>query len=92
LLLAQLTGGEGRVYAFEPEPNLHAVLRDNCMANGAKNVVPFQCAAGNFNGRARFRRSTFNSGNNSLAEDSAGVVEVKVAKLDDVVPVRQSTS
>lgn len=91
LLLAQLAGKTGRVFAFEPEPNLFSMLCDNCATNGALNITPFQCAAGASNGRAMFQRSTFNSGDNSLGESRRTVkpFEVEVARLDDVLPVRK---
>lgn len=91
LLLAQLVGNTGRVFAFEPEPNLFSVLCENCAANGALNVTPFQCAAGEANGRALFQRSLFNSGDNRLgqARADATTIETEVARLDDVLPVRQ---
>jgi len=86
LRLAALTGETGRVYAFEPEPELFATLLRNCAANKTTNVVPFQCAVGNSNGRAALARSAFNSGNNNLAPRKAGTVEVKLVRADDVLP------
>ena len=90
LLLSRLTGGTGKVFAFEPEPNLFSILCENCAANRASNVTPFQCAAGEANGRATFQRATFNSGDNRLGASTAGAesIEVEVARLDEVVPVR----
>jgi FkbM family methyltransferase len=90
LLLAGLAGPSGRVFAFEPEPNLFSVLCENCAANGVLNVSPFQCAAGEANGRATFQRATFNSGDNRLgpARGDAQPIEVEVVRLDDVVGVR----
>ena len=90
LLLAQLAGNAGHVFAFEPEPNLFSMLCDNCASNGALNVTPFQCAASDANGRAMFQRSTFNSGDNRLGESTSDVkpIEVEVARLDDLLPVR----
>jgi FkbM family methyltransferase len=38
-LLASLVGEEGRVYAFEPDPENFALLKKNISANGFKNVV-----------------------------------------------------
>lgn len=87
LLLAKLTGENGHVYSFEPEPNLFATLVENCAANQIKNLIPFRCAAGSLNGRAAFARSTFNSGNNALAERKAGTFEVNLVRVDDVLPV-----
>jgi len=90
LLLARLTGEAGRVFAFEPEPNLFSVLCENCAANNAVNVTPFQCAAGDANGRATFQRATFNSGDNRLGGSKPGAqsIEVEVARLDEVLPVQ----
>lgn len=88
LLLARLVGPGGSVLAFEPEPNLYEILRENCLSNDATNIVFFQCALGRTNGRASFYRSVFNSGNNRLGRASAGhdAVEVKVERFDDLRP------
>jgi FkbM family methyltransferase len=90
LLLARLTGEAGHVFAFEPEPNLFSVLCENCAANNAVNVTPFQCAAGEANGRATFQRATFNSGDNRLGGSKPGAqsIEVEVARLDEVLSVQ----
>jgi len=90
LLLARLAGDGGHVFAFEPEPNLFSILCENCMANNAVNVTPFQCAAGDANKRATFQRATFNSGDNRLGGSKAGAqaIEVEVARLDEVLPVK----
>jgi FkbM family methyltransferase len=90
LLLARLTGESGRVFAFEPEPNLFSMLCENCAANNAVNVTPFRCAAGDANGRATFQRATFNSGDNRLGASKPGgqSIEVEVARLDEALPVQ----
>jgi FkbM family methyltransferase len=90
VLLARLTGEAGRVFAFEPEPNLFSLLCENCAANEELNVTPFQCAAGNANGRATFQRATFNSGDNRLGASKPGghSIEVEVVRLDEVLPMR----
>ena len=89
LLLAQLAGNAGRVFSFEPEPNLFSTLCDNCAANDALTVTPFQCAAGAANGRMLFQRSPLNSGDNRLGRSrDLEPIEVEVARLDDVLPVR----
>jgi FkbM family methyltransferase len=90
LLLAGLAGDAGKVFAFEPEPNLFSTLCENCEANSAHTVMPFQCAAGDANKRATFQRAIFNSGDNRLGGSKSGAesIEVEVARLDDVVPIR----
>ena len=64
------------------------MLCENCAANNAVNVTPFQCAAGDANGRATFQRATFNSGDNRLGGRQPGAqsIQVEVARLDDVLP------
>jgi FkbM family methyltransferase len=88
LLLARLVERSGSVLAFEPEPNLFAILRENCLRNDATSVVLFQCALGRANGLASFHRSVFNSGNNRLGRASMGhdAVEVKIERFDDLQP------
>jgi FkbM family methyltransferase len=88
LLLARLVGQNGSVLAFEPEPNLFAILHENCVLNNATNVTPFQCAVGRVNRLESFHRSAFNSGDNRLGHASVGhdAVEVKVVRFDDVRP------
>jgi FkbM family methyltransferase len=90
LLFAKRVEKAGRVFAFEPEPDLFAALCDNCAANDVLNVSPFQIAAGDSNGRANFQRSIFNSGDNRLGATKIDVkpIEVEVARLDDLLPVR----
>jgi FkbM family methyltransferase len=88
LLLARLVDRSGSVLAFEPEPNLFAILRENCVSNNATNIVPFQCALGRANKVASFHRSAFNSGDNRLGHASVGhdAVEVRVERFDDIQP------
>jgi FkbM family methyltransferase len=90
LLLSRLTGRAGSVFAFEPEPSLFSTLCENLEGNGVGNVTPFQCAAGDANGRATFQRATFNSGDNRLgaAKSTGQNIEVEVARLDKMVPVQ----
>ena len=91
LLLGRLVGKCGCVYSFEPEPQLCATLRDNCASNGVTNVVPFEYAAGPSNARQRFRRATFNSGNNTLdrGPSQTGTLEETVVRIDDILPVEK---
>jgi FkbM family methyltransferase len=89
LLCASLTGPSGRVFAFEPDPNLFAALSKNCTANDATNVVPFELAAGSAPGRVPFQRSAFNSGDNSLDFHGVAPVEVEVVRVDEALPVRR---
>jgi FkbM family methyltransferase len=85
LLLAQLVGTQGHVFAFEPEPSLFRALARNCRRNGVKNLTLFNQALGDQTGRIGFSRSIFNSGDNRLGDlgwKGYGV-EVEIARLDD---------
>jgi FkbM family methyltransferase len=88
LLLASLVGPGGSILAFEPEPNLFAILRENCLRNNVTNIVPFPCALGQLKTVASFHRSAFNSGDNRLGQASLGheMVTVKVERFDDLQP------
>lgn len=88
LLLSRLVEPNGSVLAFEPEPNLFAILKENCVRNNANNLTLFQCALGRTSGRVSFHRSAFNSGDNRLERASMAhdAVEVKVERFDDLQP------
>jgi FkbM family methyltransferase len=88
LLMARRTGDQGSVVAFEPEPNLFAILVANCTRNGAHNVTALSQALGAANGPAVFQRSAFNSGDNRLGGHSSAhePLEVKVVRFDDIQP------
>jgi FkbM family methyltransferase len=57
LLAAQLVGPEGRVYAFEPEPDISEALRRSAAANGFEHLEVFQLALSNRNGELNFYRA-----------------------------------
>lgn len=88
LLFAELVGIEGSVLAFEPEPNLFAMLQANCARNAACNVSAVQRALGRENRRVIFHRSAFNSGDNRLGARSSAhqPVEVDLVRFDDLEP------
>lgn len=86
LLLARMAGPTGHVFAFEPEPSLFACLQTNREINGSSNVTAFNLAAGASPEALFLRRSTLNSGNNSLVTSGvATTVPVKVARIDQVL-------
>lgn len=44
LLFSQLTGENGLVYAFEPDPDSYGLLINNMNMNHCKNIIPIQSA------------------------------------------------
>jgi FkbM family methyltransferase len=84
LLLARLAAPEGQVIAFEPEPQLFRVLAENTQHSGLPNLTLRNQALGEYDGRVRFYRSAFNSGDNRLGGlgwKGQGV-EVQMTRLD----------
>ena len=89
LLFSRLTGTAGRVFAFEPDPDLHRAAVANCQANHAANVTLFPLALGSRNSCLTLRRSLLNAGDNRLApgspQFSRQAIEVSVKPLDAVL-------
>jgi FkbM family methyltransferase len=87
LLLAQLVGPEGRVFAFEPDPANFELLERNVGANNYTNVTCFRKAVADRSGRTLLYRSASNPGDHKLVDDgSREAVEVEVVALDDALP------
>jgi FkbM family methyltransferase len=90
LYMAGLVGPTGRVIAFEPDPDLVEILRENCSANGVTNVEVHNCALGAEPDHLILHRLTLNSGENHLGSKERGAfrrpVEVVVATFDSLLP------
>ncbi|GAC1494461.1 MAG: hypothetical protein NVS1B2_11140 [Vulcanimicrobiaceae bacterium] len=94
LQIAHDVGPSGSVTAFEADPGLAAILRDNVEINGFQQratIVP--CAVGDRSGRARFFVRDRHRGNGSLiagieqvpwnASDADAPIDVDLTSLDD---------
>jgi FkbM family methyltransferase len=86
-LLSKLTGSNGSIVAFEPDPKLFSTLHYNCKANGIQNIKLFEYALGDTNGTIAFQRSSLNSGDNRIgnALEMADSVQVRLTRMDDVL-------
>lgn len=82
LLLAQLTGAQGKVWAFEPDDLLHEALKRNVALNGVNTIQTRHAALGAEAGTMVLHRSLVNSGDNRLSATAAA------AGLREEVPVR----
>jgi FkbM family methyltransferase len=90
LLCARLAGPDGRVYAFEPEPQSYRLLTNNVWMNGYRNVITERCALADHAGSARFwvNRGS-NQGDHRLydpGEPGRDVLEVDCGALDEILP------
>lgn len=85
VLAAQKVGPEGRVFAFEPDPESFALLQHNVERNGLSQVVLENKAAGAEDGKLELFLSTANRGDHRIYDPGGGrsSVEVAVVRLDD---------
>ncbi len=85
LIMAELVGPSGKVYAFEPNPNSFRVLVKNIRANGYTSFVfPYQMGISNTNGVSRFYVSDkWNLSGMSATKHSKQVIGIPVTTLDD---------
>jgi FkbM family methyltransferase len=85
LIFARLVGEEGKVFAFEPDPDNFALLERNVTANGHGNVVLERVAVSNESGKTRFYLSNDISMNPNICNtySSDRHIEVECVRLDD---------
>jgi len=87
LIFAKLVGKQGKVYAFEPDPNNFKLLQKNIEVNNYTNVELIQKAVSDKNGKATMYIVEEHPAGNRLfdAHDKAdrNTIEVKTIRLDD---------
>lgn len=90
LLLAKLVGPDGKVFAFEPDPENFRVLEKNVKLNGYKNIIIENKAVTNENGKVNLFMSNINKGDTKIyqtpeemREGGKSDYEVDSIKLDD---------
>jgi FkbM family methyltransferase len=84
-LSGKLVGPEGRVVAFEPDPESFHYLQQTIRENELENVHAVNAAASESDGSAHLFTSTSNRGDSRLYNNelSDGQVPVKTVRLDD---------
>ena len=81
ILMAQLTGPSGSVYAFECDPELAQIAEDNAEINGfAARVTVDRRAVGESPGLAQFRRAQRHRGGGTLV---AGLQQIPQLREDE---------
>jgi FkbM family methyltransferase len=84
LLLAELVGPQGKVFAFEPLPHSVDLLRRHVEMNGHRNVRIFPCALADFDGEASFDPGP----NPSMGRIAAsGSLRVPCARADTLLAI-----
>lgn len=82
LLFSRLVGPSGKVYAFEPVPDIFNALREQVELNGFKSTFLVQKAVADQNGKLRFDPGR-HQGAGHLA--TGGELEVEITTLDHFV-------
>lgn len=85
LKFARLVGPNGKVYAFEPDPNTFLILKKNIDVNGYRNVVLESMAVSNKSSSAFLQRDKYNNLDHRLAYNSRGEADlpIQAVSLDD---------
>jgi FkbM family methyltransferase len=78
LLMAQLAGASGSVYAFECDPELAQIAEDNIEINGFSDRVTIdRRAMGETVGQSQFRRARRHRGGGTLVEDLQQIPQLR---------------
>lgn len=96
LLAANLTGPQGKVYSFEPEPRNFGYLSKNISLNNYTNVVATNKAVSNVESKVKLYLCPYDTGHHTIqqfegirsydpsrAGDKKEFVEIEAVRLDD---------
>ncbi len=85
LIFAKLVGEEGKVFAFEPDPDNFVLLKKNIETNGYQNVILVQKAVTNKSVNIRLYLSEDNKGDHRIynSHENRKSIEVEAVSLDD---------
>lgn len=85
LKFARLIGDQGKVYAFEPDPDSFRILKRNILSNEYQNVILEPVAVSNVSAQAFLERDKYNNLDHQLVYESKSskVIAVQTIRLDD---------
>jgi len=85
LIFAKLVGEEGKVFAFEPDPDNFALLKKNIEINGYRNVILVQKAVSNKTAKIRLYLSEARADVHTIydSHDGRQSIEIEAVRLDD---------
>jgi len=87
LIFAKLVGEEGKVFAFEPEPDNFSLLKKNVEINGYKNVTLLQKAVSDKTGKLKLYIDKDCIACHSIyplpPQDGSQSIEIEAIRLDD---------
>ena len=82
LIVAQLVGEKGAVFAFEPAPDNLALLARNIKVNGFSNITPVPKAVSNKTGKGRLFLGNDTVSHSMYERHEKGSIEIEVTSLD----------
>ena len=103
LLAARLTGKEGKVYSFEPEPKNYSYLIKNIKLNNYDNVLAMQEAVSDKNGRIKLYICEHDTGHHTInqyggiknykpnTDNKEIFIEIDTVTLDDFLRDKEKT-
>ncbi len=85
LIFAKLVGDEGKVFAFEPDPDSFALLKKNVEINGYRNVTLIQKAVSNRTEKAKLYLCGDNFADHRIydSHDGRNSIGIETIRLDD---------
>lgn len=85
LIAAKIVGDEGKVFAFEPDPENFSLLKKNIEINGYRNVTPVQKAVSDKSGKIKLFLSEDNKAGHRIYDDMLGkkCINVDAVAIDD---------
>lgn len=86
LIFADKVGKSGKVYAFEPDPENHAILSKNIKINGFLNIQAINKAVLDKSGALNLYKSNSNSGDHRVYDpgEQRKIIEAQAIKIDDL--------
>ena len=84
LMFSRLTGKNGQVFAFEPDPDTFAHLKEHLSINHVDNVNPIQFALGDVPGTFFLGHNANNTAGNRISDEHGK--EITVTTADQFVP------
>ena len=92
VLLANIVGPEGKVYAFEPDPRSFHLLQRTVERNGWTHVIIEQKAVSSKAGELLLYQTREWTGNTLTPGEHISTIKVQVVTLDDFLPDEYSIS
>lgn len=83
IIMAELVGREGKVFAFEPDPVSFETLKNNVEKYNYNNITLVQKAISNTNGKANLYIHDGDHRNNNLYCKYDRYIDVDIIRLDD---------